>query len=252
MTQIQDVCTTGIQELDFHMGGGIPLGNTVLVTGSSGCGKTTLCMQYLFEGAKNNEPGIFFTITEPLFKLTKNMESYSFYDKNAIEEGKVNIIDLRVISERLGLNSEKYSEEDAGALLDILKDIADELNAKRLVVDSITALCYHLQSRELIRDFIFKLGTNLAMMDCTTLLTSEIPPQTFKFSQYDIEEFISDGIIFLGDIDRQGDLIRTLQVVKMRGCHHSRSKYAMNINTQRGIEITPLIKTNHYNMVSPQ
>ena len=200
-------------------------------------------MQYLINGAKNGDRGVFFTITEPLFKLTKNMEGFSFYDKKLIESGMVNLIDLRIISERLGLDTEKYSVEDASALLDILRDIADELNVKRLVIDSITALCYRLQTKEMIRDFIFKLGSSLAAMDCTTILTSEVPPQTFQYSQYGIEEFIADGIIFLNDIDRQGDLIRTLQVIKMRGTPHSRTKFAMSISSKNGVELTPLLKS---------
>jgi circadian clock protein KaiC len=105
----KDVCSTGIEELDMKMSGGIPLGSTVLVTGCSGSGKTTLCMQFLFNGAKKGERGVFFTITEPLFKLTKNLEGFSFYDKKLIESGMVNIIDLRIISERLGLDTEKYT-----------------------------------------------------------------------------------------------------------------------------------------------
>ncbi|MEM0467555.1 MAG: ATPase domain-containing protein [Candidatus Thermoplasmatota archaeon] len=242
----KELVSTGIVELDTQMNGGIPTGSTVLVTGCSGSGKTTLCMQYLFDGARKGERGVFFTITEPLFKLTKNLEGFCFYDKKLIESGMVNIIDLRIISERLGLDAEKYTVEDAGALLDILKDIADELDVKRLVMDSITALCYRLQTREMIRDFIFKLGTSLAVMNCTTFLTSEVPPRTYKFSQYEIEEFISDGIIFLGDLERRGDLIRTLQVVKMRGISHSRTKYAMNISSQRGIELVPLLRSSEF------
>ncbi len=245
-------CSTGIEELDLQMGGGFPIGSTVLLTGCSGSGKTTLCMQYLFDGAKKGERGVFFTITEPLFKLTKNVEGFHFYDNKQIESGMVNIIDLRIISERLGLDTEKYTVEDAGSLLDILKDIANELDVKRLIIDSITALCYRLQTREMIRDFIFKLGTSLAMMNCTTLLTSEVPPQTYKFSQYEIEEFISDGIVFLGDVVRRGDLIRTLQVVKMRGSSHSRSKFAMNISAERGIEIMPLLKSSDFDSIIQQ
>ena len=235
-------CSTGIEELDIQLNGGIPIGNTVLVVGSSGSGKTILCMQYLNNGAREGERGVFFTITEPLFKLTKNLATFKFYDKKLVESGMVNLIDLRIISERLGLDAEKYTVEDASALLDILKDIAEELDAKRLVIDSITALCYRLQTREMIRDFIFKLGTSLAAMKCTTLLTSEVPPQTFKYSQYEIEEFISDGIFFLGDEDREGDLIRTLQIVKMRGTAHSRIKSAMNISADSGIELMPFLK----------
>src|SRR4030043_818512 len=141
------LCETGIEKLDEMLCGGIPTGSTVLVVGSSGTGKTTLCMQYLTNGAKLGERGVFFTITEPLFKLTKNLDGFSFYDKKMIESGMVNLIDLRIISERLGLDAEKYTVEDASALLDVLRDIAEELNVKRLVMDSITALCYRLQTR---------------------------------------------------------------------------------------------------------
>jgi circadian clock protein KaiC len=237
------LCNTGIEELDIQMGGGIPVGSTVLMVGSSGSGKTTLCMQFLINGARKGERGVFFTITEPLFKLTKNMEGFSFYDKKLIESGMVNLIDLRIISERLGLDTEKYTVEDAAALLDVLKDIADELNVKRLAIDSITALCYRLQTKEMIRDFIFKLGSSLAAMKCTTFLTSEVPPRVFQYSQYGIEEFIADGIIFLGDVERKGDLIRTFQMIKMRGMAHSRAKFAMNISSKNGVELTPLLKS---------
>jgi circadian clock protein KaiC len=237
------LCNTGIEELDIQMGGGIPVGSTVLMVGSSGSGKTTLCMQFLINGARKGERGVFFTITEPLFKLTKNMEGFSFYDKKLIESGMVNLIDLRIISEKLGLDTEKYTVEDAAALLDVLKDIADELNVKRLVIDSITALCYRLQTKEMIRDFIFKLGSSLAAMKCTTFLTSEVPPRVFQYSQYGIEEFIADGIIFLGDVERKGDLIRTFQMIKMRGMAHSRTKFAMSISSKNGVELTPLLKS---------
>jgi circadian clock protein KaiC len=200
-------------------------------------------MQFLINGAKREERGVFFTITEPLFKLTKNMSGFDFYDKKLIESGMVNLIDLRIISERLGLDTEKYTVEDASALLDILRDIADELNVKRLVIDSITALCYRLQTAEMIRDFIFKLGSSLAAMNCTTILTSEVPPRVFQYSKYGIEEFIADGIIFLGDIERKGDLIRTFQIIKMRGIPHSRTKSAMSISSKNGVELAPLLKS---------
>lgn len=236
-----DKCETGIKELDAQMDGGFPAGSTILIAGSSGSGKTTLCMQFLVNGAKKGEKGVFFTITEPLFKLMGNLEKFEFFDKSLVENGLITIIDLRIIFERMGLDSERYTVEDASALLDVIKDIAKELDVKRLVIDSITALCYRLQTKEMIRDFIFKLGTFLAAKECTTFLTSEIPPKTFSFSQYGIEEFISDGILFLGDVDRGGDLIRTLQIVKMRGVSHSRAKYAMSISS-RGVELAPLLK----------
>jgi circadian clock protein KaiC len=236
-------CKIGIEELDLQMYGGMPAGHTFLVTGSAGTGKTTLCMEFLFNGAKMGENGVYFTTVESLPKIKKHMRNYEFFDEKLIDDGKLSIIDMWTISDRLGLDKESYTIEDAHLLFDVLVEIAKELDAKRLVIDSVTALCYRLQSRETIRDFIFKLGTSLAAVQCTTALTSEIAPRTFTYSRYDIEEFIADGIIFLNDSERRGDLLRTLQIIKMRGIPHSRTKFAMHLSSKEGIKLSPLLKS---------
>ena len=142
------------------------------------------------------------------------------------------------------MNPEKYNPEDTNILFEVIRDITKELDAKRLVVDSITSLCYRMEDEEMIRDFIFRLGTSLADIFCTNILTSEIPPHVFQYSLYGIEEFIADGIIFLGDVERKGDLIRTFQVIKMRGTPHNRTKFAMTMSSNNGVQLTPMLKSS--------
>lgn len=237
-------CRTGIGELDAELNGGLPLGSSVLISGPSGTGKTTLCMQFLANGIKMDEKGVFFTSSEPVAKLRKHQGGFDFFKEDLLKSNKLSIIDIWSISDRLGLSPERYTADEANTLFEVIRDITKELGAKRLVLDSITSLCYRLETKEMIRDFVFKIGASLAAMRCTTFLTSEIPPRSFKYSTYNVEEFISDGIFFLSDIERRGDLIRTFRVIKMRGIAHARTKFALNISAKKGIELAPLLKSS--------
>ena len=162
-------CKTGIEELDKELDGGIPSGSTVIFSGSSGVGKTTLAMQFLVNGTKMNEKGVFFSATESVNMLKRFQSSYDFFDEKLIKSGQISLIDLWSISDRLGLNPESYSFDEANILFEVIRDITKELGAKRLVVDSITSLCFRLHTREMIRDFIFKLGSSLTLLDLSLI-----------------------------------------------------------------------------------
>jgi len=61
-----ELCKTGINEMDKILGGGIPQGSSVLLAGSSGSGKTILCSEFIFKGAsEHDEKGVYICLTEP-------------------------------------------------------------------------------------------------------------------------------------------------------------------------------------------
>ncbi|MCK5024906.1 MAG: circadian clock protein KaiC, partial [Thermoplasmata archaeon] len=91
------------------------------------------------------------------------------------------------------------------------------------------------------REFILKIGKTLSDRGCTSMLISEISPSAERYSLYGVEEAIADGIVLMGNLERRGDLLRTLQVVKMRGTNHSRAKYVLDL-TPAGILLVPLLK----------
>jgi len=227
---------TGIIGLDDILMGGVPRGNCVLLAGSAGTGKTVLSQQFLFKGAKTGDNGAYISLVEPADKIIKNMSAFTFYDQTLVDNNNVKVVDMTKDMRLRGLDF-----DDIAGLVAVIKDIIEDNNSKRVVIDSITALCENIQQKNKIRDFIMELGFELMYLGCTTLMISEIQPQTFKYSVYGIEEFIADGVILLSDFERKGELIRSLQVIKMRGVGHSRNKQVMKI-MEEGINLLPMFK----------
>jgi circadian clock protein KaiC len=131
--------------------------------------------------------------------------------------------------------------EEIDLLVAAITDLVKELETKRLVMDSITSVCYKLKTSEKIRDFILKLSKALSDADCTSILVSEMAGQSFSYSMFGVEEAIADGIVYMANMERRGDLLRTLQVIKMRGTMHSRAKYVLDL-TPVGVLLVPLLK----------
>jgi len=165
------------------------------------------------------------------------LKDFSFYNQAAVDGNKVRIVD---ITENLMLrNLEPLTVES------VLKVITNEIKtsgAKRVVIDSVTAICNSLKEESNVRDFLFELGMQLQYLDCTAILISEIPPMKFQYSVFGVEEFITDGVILMRELEnKSGDLLRTLQVVKMRGVLHSRNRNLVEIS-QKGLEIKPIFE----------
>ncbi len=237
----RDRCVTGIDGLDTILYGGIPRDNTVLLTGSCGTGKTSLALEYLIHGAVSGENSLFISVTENSEKLLANIIPYKFFDRELIKSGRLVFVDMPAMYERLGMTKAELSMEEIDLLVAAIGSLVKELGIRRMVMDSITSVCYKLKTPEKIRDFILKLSKTLSDLNCTSILVSEVAAQSSAYSTFGVEEAISDGIVLMANMERRGDLLRTLQVIKMRGTMHSRAKYVLDL-TPVGVLLVPLLK----------
>lgn len=234
---------TGISELDSILHGGIPKGHIVLVAGSSGTGKTILSMQWLFNGfIKYKEPGLYITLTEPITKSIRNLKKMSFYDASKVNHLSVHLTDMRSIVKLLDLQDKELNKAKVDEIVETIENLVKRMEAQRVVIDSITAMAYLLKDKDLIRYFIFSLGTMLSNLDCTTIITSEVVGDCV-YSVFGVEEYISDGVISLTNLPGENQMIRRLQVIKMRGSDFRTGSIIFNI-TPNGLLLYPKIPIN--------
>lgn len=237
---------TGIYGLDELLEGGFPKRRTILVTGSTGTGKSILGMQFLYRGiVESEEPGVFVTFDEMPDKIRQDMLKFGWNLKELEDNNLLGLVD--VTSARAGAPSDEPRALLPGQLdfdkmlVDILA-IARNIGAKRLVIDSIPAMIFHMGNEAELRRALLKLSYVVARSGMTTLMTTEIPEQpiggggALHFSRYGVEEYISDGVLLLSFLGVGAQATRTLYVRKMRGTKHSMEIHPMEI-TDKGIVV---------------
>lgn len=232
---------TGISGLDSVLSGGVPAGNLVLLSGPCGTGKTTLALEMLVNGARAGESGIFLSTTETVERVLQNASSFAFFDRSLVDK-KLHFFDLAEIYDKLNISAE-LSDKDIDSLVRWFSKTVKEEGATRVVIDSLSGLCQRLAKPELVRDITLRLGRALSAAGVTTVATSETRVGESAYSTFGVEEGVADGIILLGNHDSRGYLLRTIQVVKMRGTVHSRAKYVFDL-TSHGLIMVPMLKAS--------
>jgi len=235
--------SSGVKGLDDLISGGFPEGSIILISGKAGTGKSSFCASFLYEGFKNNEAGIYVTTELSKEEIKKDlMQTFGWNFEEFENKGLLSFIE---IEPTFSTFSEKGFERDFGSIVkiyvyDLLEKISKEakrLNAKRLVIDSITLIESFIKDEYLRRAALISFVNRLKRLRLTTLITSQIlhiNPNSLSISG--ILEFLVDGIIKLDDNPEREEFKRTLTILKMRRTKHSEYVHAFEI-TSEGIRV---------------
>lgn len=235
-----DRVKTGIPGLDGILHGGFIKGSNVLLSGFAGTGKTIFCIQYLVSGILNyDEPGVLVTLEELPKELRREALQFDWDLKKFEEDNKLIIIDAA--SAKAGLpTDEKFAIRrgfDINELAEQIYTAVSKINAKRLVLDSISSLDIRFNDPQALRTAIFKISALLRELGVTSIMTSEMV-DSGAFSRYGVEEFIAQGLILLYLREQDTELRRSLVVLKMRSTAHSLRRYPFEISSV-GLVVMP-------------
>jgi circadian clock protein KaiC len=212
----------GVAALDDMLGGGLPAGYSLLVVGPSGSGKTILATEFLAEGARRGEPGVIAAFEKSPSQLLGNVKLYSM-----IQAGQVGVIDTR----SLDLSIDETLHD--------LIEMIDRMKAKRVVIDSLSGfeLALAPEFSEDFRGSLYRMVAELTGMGVTILMTSELEDRytDLRFSPFG-SAFLADAIVVQRYVEIEGQLLRAMSVVKVRGSAHSKEIRLFDI-TSDGIAI---------------
>jgi KaiC/GvpD/RAD55 family RecA-like ATPase len=218
---------TGIPGLDDMLYGGIPSGSSVLVTGSCGTGKSILSLQYAVKGALDGNPGLYVAFEETREKIIEHGLQFGWDIGKLMEKGLLNIHEVET--------------QDIQETLEIITEKARQMNAQRLVLDSLTTMMEHgivyrsqasrqmgkalagaqkmsfpSETHNVTRKDVYNIVRHINRMGVTSLLISEVAQNSQYLSRDTISEFAVDGVIFLEINSYGGKPERLLSIKKMR------------------------------------
>ena len=225
---------TGITGLDEVTFGGLPRGRATLITGSPGCGKTMLGVEFLVNGARMySEPGVFVAFEETKDELIANAASLKFDLDKLTREGMLAIDHVHVDPNEIA----ETGDYDLEGLFIRLRYAIESIDAKRVVLDTIESLFSGFSNTALLRAEIRRLFQFLKSFGVTAIVTGERGENSL--TRWGLEEYVADCVILLDHRVMDQITTRRMRIVKYRGSSHGTNEYPFIIDEQ-GFSVLPV------------
>ena len=224
--------STGIAGLDEVIGGGLPANNVYLVQGDPGAGKTTLGLQFLMEGARLGEQGLYVTLSESRRELLAVAKSHR-WSLDAITIHEQLIADELITDEDLSLFHP--SEIELGETINGVLTAIEESSPKRVVFDSLAEIRMLSQNTVRYRKQVLAMKEYFSKRKITALLLDD---RTAEFNDIQLHS-VPHGVVVLERLaPLYGAARRRMEVVKLRGVNYRGGYHDFAIRTG-GLEVFP-------------
>lgn len=219
-----------IAKFDHLLHGGFAKSSSILIVGSCGTGKTNLCLQSLFNAAKNGEKCAYVSmLSESENKIIRALSTFSFYDKEQTKEN------LSIYS----ISSDIVAKGDF-AIFEYLNENILKNNPSRVVIDTVNILedvestfderpLYRCELRSFVQNLLQEFDENETLL----MATCEMPASDIDSSLW---AYMFDTVILLGVEHKENTPYRCLEIIKERGSDFTMGKHKFSI-TENGITL---------------
>ena len=230
---------TGIPGLDELMGGGLPTGSCVLLSGKVGTGKSIFAIQYILKGITDyGEPGVLVSLERDKQGLYDYASKFGWQLQRLENEGSLRTLGVPISNV---VTQMKKGKAKIGGLLSEIVETVKSSRSKRIVLERVDLLSMFFPNERDFRVQLDNLRERLAKLNCTSILTSEIREEQEELSRAGVEEILDGVIVLYYNKGEDQTLNRALEIRKMRGIAHSNRLHFFSI-TDNGIAIQELLE----------
>jgi circadian clock protein KaiC len=232
---------TGSRQFDDILGGGLPANRVYLLHGEPGSGKTTLSLQFLLEGAQNNETVLYITLSETKDELTAVAESHGM-DISGIDIFEMIAGEAELDPENQSTVFQPSDTELNVTIKAMLKQI-EKVRPSRVVIDSLSEVKLLAQTPLRFRRQVLGLKQFFAGRSCTTLFLDDQSSTGEDSLQL---ESIAHGVINLEQLSPEyGAERRRLRITKLRGAQYRGGFHDFSI-VRGGLSVFPRIVASEH------
>jgi circadian clock protein KaiC len=217
----------GIAQIDALTGGGLNVGTSTLAAGTPGLGKTLLGLQFLAEGARLGELGLFAGFIENAAQLRAKAATFGIDLSGAEASGTIELLTI------------PPHDLDADFVAWLIRERIERQGVKRLVIDSASELQGGLTNPERAAMFMASLAAYLRSRSVTSYMTLDVPTivgPELSFAGNPLL-FFAENLLLLRYAEYRGELHRVLAVLKMRFSDFDRALRVYDIRDGVGIQI---------------
>lgn len=220
---------SAIEGMGKMLGGGVYESTVTLISGGTGSGKTLVALSFLVESARQGQPGLMVSFEESPRQIVRNARDFGWDLEGLLRRRLVDIFHV------------SPSELDVDRHAFTIRKRADDLGAKMVVIDSISAIEATVPDPAKYQSYLWAINDYFKRNGITVIETTEIrgPFEALEISARGVS-FVADNIIFLRYVEAQGEIKRVVGVLKMRGSRHDKHLRELIINPPR-IAIGPHI-----------
>jgi KaiC/GvpD/RAD55 family RecA-like ATPase len=229
----------GVDQLDNITLGKMVPGSMGIFVGPTGSGKSSMLYHLLFEGASRNE-NVCLVTNEPPGRISSHISSFNTHQPKWLKDGYISVFNVQDLMGLIGVDFSTADPDDIDLFMDLIVQMVEHLDAKRLVIDPFNPILDLLELWEK-QFFLQRLKGKMSDLGVTTFIALDHMGTLEELGSPCLQPFIFDMIVLFEKEKDPPVTMNTMTIQRWKGSAHARNTYVIDVSKD-GVILVPRIK----------